>query len=313
MKTYGIIGTGAIGGYCAVKLHQAGFAVHCLMGSDYSHVKQHGLTLISKEEKITVPVNAYDDFRKMPVCDVILIALKTTSNLILKEVLSRFSQSTIVVLQNGIGSEQEIAEFFPADKIVGGSPMIKVTKETPGTITHYGLNSIELAQYFPDDYKKVITSQVQALAKNFKKAGIESIATEHLPTIRWKKLTGNIPISGLSVVLDAYTQELIADPQIFALLCAMTEEVIAAAKACGADIADSFYQFRLGVLESFKDMPKNYSSMKVDFDAKKPLELHAIYENAINLAKQHRFSMPLTEMLYQQLQFLNKNNLDKVH
>ena len=45
MKSYAIISTGAIGGYCAVKLAQAGFEVHCLLRSDYQQVKQHGLTV----------------------------------------------------------------------------------------------------------------------------------------------------------------------------------------------------------------------------------------------------------------------------
>lgn len=49
--------------------------------------------------------------------------------------------------------------------------------------------------------------------------------------------------------------------------------------------------------------------MKVDYDAEKPLELHAIYENAINIATQHKVSMPLTEMLYQKLLYLNSKNL----
>lgn len=48
--------------------------------------------------------------------------------------------------------------------------------------------------------------------------------------------------------------------------------------------------------------------MKEDFNARRPLELHAIYENAISIAKRHR-TMPLTEMLYKQLQYLNEKNL----
>ena len=56
-------------------------------------------------------------------------------------------------------------------------------------------------------------------------------------------------------------------------------------------------------------MEKSNSSMKDDYDAKKPLELHAIYENAIKIAKENQVAMPLTEMLYQQLVYLNEKNL----
>lgn len=51
--------------------------------------------------------------------------------------------------------------------------------------------------------------------------------------------------------------------------------------------------------------------MKDDFDAKKPLELRAIYENPIRIAKENHVAMPLTEMLYQQLVYLNEKNLEK--
>ena len=51
MKSFAVIGTGAIGGYCAVRLVQAGFPVHCLLRSDFAEVSQHGLALISDNKK----------------------------------------------------------------------------------------------------------------------------------------------------------------------------------------------------------------------------------------------------------------------
>ena len=44
---YGIIGTGAIGGYYGAKLAHAGQEVHFLLHSDYEYVKQHGLQVDS--------------------------------------------------------------------------------------------------------------------------------------------------------------------------------------------------------------------------------------------------------------------------
>src|SRR5476649_1936202 len=86
-KSYAIIGTGAIGGYCAIKLQQAGFDVHCLVNRDYEFVKQNGLTLIEDKKPITLPVKIYDDIKKIPQCDVILITLKSTANHILQNSL----------------------------------------------------------------------------------------------------------------------------------------------------------------------------------------------------------------------------------
>ena len=44
---YGIIGTGAIGGYNGAKLAHAGQEVHFLLRSDYEYVKEHGLQIDS--------------------------------------------------------------------------------------------------------------------------------------------------------------------------------------------------------------------------------------------------------------------------
>lgn len=147
MKSYAIIGTGAIGGYCAVKLYQAGFEVHCLLRSDYDYVKQHGLTIKTANEIINASVKSYQQSQDMPQFDVVLVALKTTANTLLKELLPKLihPNTVVVVLQNGIGIEKEIANFIDAERIIGGSCMLKVSKDSPGIIKHFGLNSIELA------------------------------------------------------------------------------------------------------------------------------------------------------------------------
>lgn len=305
-KSYAIIGTGAIGGFCAVKLKQAGFDVHCLINRDYEFVTQNGLTLIEDNNPVTVSVKAYDDIHKMPPCDVVLITLKSTANHILKNALPHLlhENSIVGIVQNGIGIEEEIAEFIPAEKIVGASNLLKVTKTSPGIIKHFGWDLFEWAQYYPDESRKEISVAAQDIADDFKKSGLNSVAEPHLSTIRWKKLAANIPTSGLSVVLDAYTNELINHPSSFEILKAITQEVIDVALQCGADIPDDFYDFRMKAFEKMGKMEKNNFSMKDDYDAGNKLELHAIYENAINIAKKHGVSMPLTEMLYLQLLYL---------
>lgn len=308
-KTYAIIGTGAIGGFCAVKLQQAGFDVHCLVNRDYEFVKQNGLTLIEDNQPVTVHVHTYSDIKAMPQCDVVLITLKSTANHILKNGLGHLlhDQTIVGIVQNGIGIEAEIAAFIPAEKIVGASNLLKVTKTSPGVVKHFGWDLFEWAQYYPDESHKEISAAAQQISDDFSRAGLNSVAMPHLPTIRWKKLAANIPTSGLAIVLDAYTNEIINNPSSFEILKRITQEVLTAGKQCGADIPDDFYDFRLAAFEKMRKMEKNNFSMKDDFDAGNPLELHAIYESPLKIAKKHGASMPLTEMLYLQLRYLVEN------
>ena len=44
---YGIIGTGAIGGFYGARLARSGAEVHFLLHSDYDYVREHGLQVDS--------------------------------------------------------------------------------------------------------------------------------------------------------------------------------------------------------------------------------------------------------------------------
>jgi 2-dehydropantoate 2-reductase len=50
------------------------------------------------------------------------------------------------------------------------------------------------------------------------------------------------------------------------------------------------------------------ASMKVDFDRKKPMEVEAIYGNPVRAVQARGGSVPLIEMLYRELKFLDARN-----
>jgi 2-dehydropantoate 2-reductase len=78
-RTYGILATGALGGFYGAKLQKAGHNVHFSLKSDYPDVKQNGLIVESKDGDFLLPqVQGYNDVGKMPSCDVVVVALKTT-------------------------------------------------------------------------------------------------------------------------------------------------------------------------------------------------------------------------------------------
>ena len=123
MRSYAVIGTGALGGFYGAKLQHAGSDVHFLVNSDYDRVKNSGLVIRSKDGDFTLPsVNAYDRVSQMPTCDVVLICLKTTHNYLLPKILPDLVKpsSVVVVMQNGLGTEAEIAQVLPQHEILGG-------------------------------------------------------------------------------------------------------------------------------------------------------------------------------------------------
>ncbi len=311
MKThrYAIIGTGAIGGFYGAKLQQAGCEVHFLLHRDYEWVHQQGLVIESILGNFTLPsVQAYDQVNKMPPCDVIIVALKTTQNHYLPQLLPPILKpdSVILLLQNGIGVEPEIASIVGARQVIGGLCFICSHKVGAGHIRHLDYGSIKLGAYSSNDQSAGITAAMQQIAEDFKNTGIPIELSQDLLLVRWQKLVWNIPYNGLSVVLNARTDEMMGNPETRLLVEQIMQEVVKGAQAGDRMIPNTFIQTMLDHTEKMKPY---LTSMKLDYDAQRPLEVEAMFGNALRLSKKAGVDLPRIEMLYHQLKFLELKNI----
>jgi 2-dehydropantoate 2-reductase len=311
-RSYAILGTGALGGFYGAKLQKAGLDVHFLLRSDYEYVKQHGLVIESPDGDFTLPqVHAYNNVNQMPKCDVVILSLKTTQNHLLPELLPHFANNDtiFVVLQNGLGIETNVAEIVGNSTVIGGLCFLCSNKIGLGKIRHLDYGNITMGEYSEGYQSCGITDKLQKIAADFERAGIPIEMSEDLLLARWKKLVWNIPYNGLSVVLNARTDELMANPDTRILVEELMGEVVAGAKSCvGAAsqrhriIPDSFIHKML----DYTDKMKPYrTSMKLDYDEKRPLEVEAIFGNPLRMAQLAGVNLPKIEMLYRQLKFLD--------
>ncbi|MCZ0901263.1 2-dehydropantoate 2-reductase, partial [Microcoleus sp. HI-ES] len=140
------------------------------------------------------------------------------------------------------------------------------------------------------------------IAKDFKRAHIPIKMSEDLLLSRWKKLVWNIPYNGLSVVLDARTDELMANPDTLILVEEIMGEVVAGAKSCDRIIPDDFIP---QMLEYTQKMKPYRTSMKIDYDESRPLDVEAIFGNPIRVAQQAGIKLPQIEVLYRMLKFVD--------
>src|SRR6266567_2497787 len=77
----GVVGSGAIGSYYGAKLAYAGSDVHFLMRGDLHELRRSGLYVRGKGENFRVAkVNCYNSTKEIGPCDLVLIAVKATSN-----------------------------------------------------------------------------------------------------------------------------------------------------------------------------------------------------------------------------------------
>ena len=302
---YGVIGMGAIGGFYGAKLAHAGKEVHFLSHSDYQYVKERGLQVDSCDGSFHLPqINAYGAASDMPKCDVVLIGLKTVNNHLLPELLPPLlKEDTLVVLiQNGIGVEEDMQKIFPEVQLAAGLAFICSAKTEPGRVNHQCYGYINIGNYSCKQQEKI-----DEVVDDFRKAGVDANEVEYLEA-RWKKAVWNMPFNGMTVALNTQTDILLQHPSTLQLIKDQMMEVIEAAQACGVKNIDESFAEKM--IYNTVHMTPYSPSMKLDFDFKRPMEINYLYTRPIEKAREAGYQMRKLEMLEQELRFLESKRLE---
>jgi 2-dehydropantoate 2-reductase len=296
---YGIIGTGAIGGYYGAKLAHAGQEVHFLLRSDYEYVTQHGLQVDSCNGSFHLPqVNAYQSTLNMPQCDVVLVCLKSVNNAKLQSLLPPLlhANTLVVLIQNGIGVEEDVQQQFPGVQLAAGLAFICSAKTQPGVVNHQCYGSINLANYSCRD-----EALMQTVVDEFRQAGIETGFVEYNEA-RWKKAVWNMPFNGMTVALHTQTDQLLKNPSTRQLIREQMMEVVTAAQHLGVKNLDAAF---VDKMISTTDAMTPYSpSMRLDYDFRRPMEIYYLYTRPLQIAREAGCPMPKLETLEAELRFI---------
>ena len=295
---YGIIGTGAIGGYYGAKLAKSGKDVHFLFHRDYQYVVEHGLQVDSCDGSFHLDqVNAYQRTEDMPKCDVVLVCLKSTNNHLLPNLLKPLlHENTLAVLiQNGIGLEPDLQKVFPDLQLAAGLAFICSAKTEPGRVNHQCYGQINFGNFSCHD--ETLFAQ---LVDDFNSAGVTAGVVEYQEA-RWKKAVWNMPFNGMTVALDTQTDLLLKNPATRQLIRDLMMEVINAARHLGISGLDESFADKM--IEMTDNMTPYSPSMKLDYDFHRSMEIHYIYSRPIEIAREAGFRMPKLEMLEAELRF----------
>lgn len=307
----GIIGTGAIGGFYGLMLARAGYDVHFLLRSEFSAVSQNGLRLDSQVHGVLTldNVQAYSSAADMPACDWLLVGAKTTGNNSVAPAIVQAAapNAKVLMLQNGLAVEDELRALLPDSlHLLGGLCFICVHRTGPGQIAHQAFGAVNIGYHSgPAADAAASLAIVEEGAALFHAAGIESVAMDNLDKARWQKLVWNVPYNGLSVLLNASTMPLMADPDSRELIQGLMAEVVQGAQACGHVLPQGYAEQLFKVTGH---MPDYRPSMHHDFIEKRPLELEAIYAKPLAAALAAGCDMPKIRALYHSLGFIDRGN-----
>lgn len=293
-----VTGAGAVGSFYGAKLSQAGARVSLLCRSDYDHVLRHGVEIES----------VWGDFHFQPDCivrtaseycrllgpaDIVLVALKSLPCIDVPSMIRDAvgPRTAVVLLQNGIEVEDPVARAFPDNDILSSIAFVCLNRIAPGRIRHLDYGRVVIGRY-----PAGIDERVKLVAGMFEKAGVPVRMTSNIVMERWQKLVWNAPFNPLSVLCGgATTRQVLDAPECAAVARKIMEEVVAIAAAEGVSLPADVVERNM--TDTAKMKPYK-TSMCLDYEAGRPLEVEAILGRAVAAARRRGVSAPHIETIY---------------
>jgi len=279
-----VIGAGAVGVYYGGRLAQRGHHVHFLARRDYEVAREKGWVIKSCDGDFVLPPGAmdvYDDARKMPKAEVVIVALKSASKEVYEKLVGPMvtEGTTIVALQNGLGNEEKLAELFGKERVVGGVAFVCINRVGPGEVRHTCEGLVKLGEMSIG-----VTERVKKLAEMFRESGIPCEA-----------------------IADLKTDKLLANEHGVELVKGVMGEVIDAMRGMGFEI-DKEETIRQQI-DFTRPMGAYRTSMQIDRQEGRELEIEAMLGEPIRRAKRAGVEVPRLEMLYRMVKVGKVDNI----
>ena len=286
-----IFGAGAIGGYLAVKLVQAGANVSLIArGPHLARMKVNGLTLIESDgQRVNVSVTATDNPEDLGAQDYVFVTLKAHS---VPPVINKMQpliseQTTIVSGVNGVpwwyfhnqggplegtrlaSVDPDDAQWngFGPDRVLGCVVYPAVEVIQPGVIKHIEGNRFSLGE--PSGEK---SERALALSKVLTAAGLKAPVRPRIRDEIWLKLWGNLSFNPISALTHATLDLLCTDPGTRKIARGMMLEAQEIAEKLGV-------KFPIDVerrIDGGAAVGPHRTSMWQDLNAGRPMEINAL-------------------------------------
>jgi len=224
-----IIGCGAIGSLFAAhlgKLDDVEVWAYDPYEAHVDAINENGLRLTG-ESDFVARVNARANASEIPPCDFGIIASKTLhTRAAMESVAPIFENGAVCSVQNGVGSEEIIAEYVP--RVIMGTTFPAGHITAPGVCNHdtRGVTTIG-----PFDGKPSSQEESDRLAEALTRGGMETHSVTDPRGPMWTKVIFNCASNGVAALTRL--PHGIAAEKLRGLFSAIAQEGIAVAEAQG--------------------------------------------------------------------------------
>ena len=227
-----VIGAGAVGGWVGGRLAWSGHTV-TLVGRQRlaDAVNEGGLRLLLPEDAPEPSVTVRDIHVVTSIAhaaangpyDLAIFAVKTfdTDAAISEMLATDLGRPTIISLQNGVRSEEELTSAFGSERVIAGTELNPISQPDAGTILlEKWRGGIGLASVASGD-------PVDRWVRIFDENVLPTRAYADYRALKWSKLLLNLIGNASAAILDMSTTEIYADPRLFGLEIEMLREAVA--------------------------------------------------------------------------------------
>lgn len=311
-----IFGAGSIGSVYAWVLTRAGAQVTCVCRSNFDHVREHGFTINSGVfgQDLRVQPTVVDQVTAPPVdapWDFILVCAKafpgaapSTPSLVAPAVAS--PRTAIVLVQNGIGIEDEWHRTFPSNPILSGVVYLPATQPRPGRVEMGNLERLEVGAFPATPVAEA--TQLGEFMELVQRGGATILVYDDIQPRRWSKLLVNAawnPTDDLAGLQQPFSPP--AETYGPSFVWKVMLEIVQVAQACGyAEITEDEAKHQLGRAQARVNTAGVEPSMLADAMAGRPLEIEAIVGNAVKIAQEKDVKVPNLTALYDLAKGLDK-------
>ncbi|WP_213875175.1 putative 2-dehydropantoate 2-reductase [Pseudomonas sp. dw_358] len=278
-----VLGAGSLGTLWTCRLRRAGLGVRLILrGAESlaSYEREGGLTLTERSLSQQWPVPAETAEDGLPI-ERLLVACKAydARSAVLALAHRLAPDADVVVLQNGLGSQDEVASSLPGRRCIYASSTEGAFRPQPWHSEFAGQGHTWLG----DPANPVPPPWLADLGR----AGIPHQWTPDILGRLWRKLALNCAINPLTVLHDCRNGELTQHVCEVAGLCAELTELL---ECCGQpEAASELYSEVLRVIQA---TARNYSSMHQDVSHGRRTEIHYLLGYACAAAARHGLHLP---------------------
>jgi 2-dehydropantoate 2-reductase len=289
-----VVGAGAIGSFYGAILKRAGCHVSVVLRSEYEAVKAEGFQIDSPLGDLSYrPDGVYrDGDTPEHEADYVICCVKVLPSIDRAALIKPWvgENTRIVLIENGIDIEREVADALPDNPVISCLAFIAVSRVAPGKIEHKAFGALTMGAW-PEG----ITDDCRDIAARFEAGGIDVKLSEAVVGERWRKSLWNTPFNPLSVLAGgADTVTLLDTPGGEDLARAMMAEVCAVAAADGYLMPESAIDKNIA---GTRKMPAYRNSMALDYLNGRPMEIEAILGNVVDIAHHLNVEVPRLETM----------------